>query len=451
MRTWLSLLLVLTLAGIAASQQAETPAEQASRIDMLIRQLDADSFSARQKAQMELAEIGEAAFEQLTAAAKDSSVERSQRATALLKEIRLGRLGLRHLSTVRHDGLLGAVTLVISPDGQFVYVPAFQGSAINVFRRDAITGSLEHQQSLVDGVQMGGVVTLRLSRDGKHAVAAAYRSKSIILLSRNANTGDLSIESVRQHEPDGELKLTWPIDAIFSTDGRFVYAVDDQGASVIVFRVEEDKRLVLIETFQGEERCLDGARGLFPHPDGKTIYVSSRRPGTLTVLDRDPTSGKLGVRQVLRDEENDIHGLAGATETCVSRDGKFVYAISGRFEGDNAVNVFKVGADGKLTLLQELQCDQAGIQNLSGANDLTLSPDEEHLYVSGTTSCSVACFRRDRASGKLTYEATLQSEATGVGAELGANGLQCSPDGRFLYLALENNSAISIFERTGKR
>jgi 6-phosphogluconolactonase (cycloisomerase 2 family) len=437
------------IAGDAAAlaQQREAPAESATRIEALIKQLDDDSFQAREKAQAALVEIGQPAVAALTAATKDASAERAQRAAKVLALLKRDAHGLKHLQTVQHAGLLGAVTAALSPDGNFLYVPAFQTNAIHTFRCDAVTGKLEHRAMLADPIQLAGVVTLRLSKSGKLAVAASFRGKSITLLGRNVDTGELAILSVRRHQDAGPLQMEWPIDAIVSTDERFVYAVDDRGAKVIVLAVEDGKRLNVVETFEGRERCFDGARGVVAHPDGKTLYVSSRRPGTLAVLDRDPASGKLAVRQLIRDGDEGVTALAGTTGACVSRDGKFVYTISGRFEGDNAVGVFQVGADGKLAPLQEFISDQSDLKNLTGPNELAISPDGKHLYASGTTSCSLACFQRDAATGKLTFVATMQDAATGAGADLGANGVDLSPDGRFLYLALENGSAVSVFER----
>ena len=454
-RSWLmdsavSALLVALASQFALGQPQESPAELAARIDKLIQQLDDDQFAAREQAEAELAAIGQPATARLLEATKDASAERRLRADKVLQAIKRAGLGLRHVGTLTHPMLAGAVTLVISPDGQFVYVPAFQVSAVSVFHRDAATGALEHRQSIADPGQLGGIVSLRLSADGKFGVGAAFSSKSIALFSRNAETGELKLEGVRRHEPEGAVKFEWPIDAAFSPDGKFVYAVDDRAATVVVFQVEDGKRLNLVQTFAGEERCFDGARGIVSSPDGKTMYVNSRRPGTLAVLDRDPATGKLAVRQLLRDEQDGIHGLAGTTGAIASRDGKFVYSISGRFEGDNAVGVYQVRADGKLSLLEEFVNDERGLKNFTGPNDLTISPDGQHLYASGTTSCSVACFQRDAGSGRLSLVATLQNEATGLGSELGANGLDVSPDGRFFYLTLESGSAISIFERTVK-
>src|SRR5205823_12512554 len=104
-------------------------------------------------------------------------------------------------------------------------------------------------------------------------------------------------------------------------------------------------------------------------------------------------------------------------------------------------------ADGKLSLVQEFISEKSELRAFTGGNQLVLSPDESRLYASGTTSCSLACFRRNAASGKLEFLATLQNESTGVGATLGANGIACSPDGRIVYVALEEAGAISVFER----
>jgi sugar lactone lactonase YvrE len=100
-----------------------------------------------------------------------------------------------------------------------------------------------------------------------------------------------------------------------------------------------------------------------------------------------------------------------------------------------------------LTLAQEFIADKSDLVDFQGGNLLTISPDGKRLYAAGTVSCSLACFSRDPESGQLSYLSTLRDESTGLGSKLGANGVVCSPDGKFLYLALEDASAISVFER----
>jgi hypothetical protein len=65
------LLLLLAIAGPTWSQQPQSSADLGARIDRLIQQLDDDKFEAREKAEAELASIGEAALARLNAVLKD--------------------------------------------------------------------------------------------------------------------------------------------------------------------------------------------------------------------------------------------------------------------------------------------------------------------------------------------------------------------------------------------
>jgi 6-phosphogluconolactonase (cycloisomerase 2 family) len=438
--------LMLLVALRLHAQEPSSPTALTARIERLIRQLDDEKFEVREKAEKDLAAIGEPAREKLTAATKDASFERSQRAAKLLKELRRNSVGLRYLSTVKHEGLAGAVTVAISPDGRFVYGQGFQAHAVNAFRRDEVTGELTHVQTIADPENLAGAVKLRLSEDGKQAVVACYAAKSIGYFTRNEKTGELTQVATFRGNP--EVNLQWPVEAVFSADGKRIYAVDDQRAAVVaLFAIPARKEIGWSEVFQGEDRCFDGVRGITAHPDGKTLYVSSYRAGTLTVVEGAEDGGKLRVRQVLRGGQDDVRGLPGIIAARVSRDGKFVYTVSGRFGGSEAVSVFRVGDDGKLKVVQEFLNEQGELTDFTGGNQLALSPDETMLYAAGTTSAGLACFRRDAKTGKLEFITTIRNEATGVGDNLGANGIAISPDGRHLYLALEDAGAISVFER----
>jgi 6-phosphogluconolactonase (cycloisomerase 2 family) len=351
--------------------------------------------------------------------------------------------GLRHVGTTKHPGLRGTVTVALSPDGQFLYTQGFQAAAVNTFRRDEASGTLTHVQTVADP-RIAGAVKLGLSRDGKMAAAACFEARSIGLFSRDAKSGNLELIATWQEQ--AELPLQFPTEAIFSTDNKFVYAVDDEKAAVVVFRpLVERRRLELFQNLENE--CFAGARGIAVHPDGKSLYITSHEAGTLTVVEREAENDRLRVRQILRDEQNDVHGLAGVMTVRVSGDGRFVYTTSGRFGGDDAISVFRVGADGKLSVVQEVINEKGDLKGFTGGNQLALSHDETKLYASGNTSGALACFNRDATSGRLEYITTVRSESTGAAGKGGPCGMACSADGRFLYLALEDAAAISVFER----
>lgn len=91
---WQSILAALVAAvlsvpniGIAADETANSAADDATGIDTLIEQLDADQFSQRQRATDELAKLGERAVAPLVKAATGDSLEVTSRAVDVLKRL----------------------------------------------------------------------------------------------------------------------------------------------------------------------------------------------------------------------------------------------------------------------------------------------------------------------------------------------------------------------------
>lgn len=438
-------------ASVTWAQEQTVDRELAGRIAALVKQLDDEAFEAREEAEKALGELGAAAVEAVTQASHSTSAEVKQRAGRILKKLREAGSELRHVGQVQRDDLKGCCTLASSSDGKFQYAAAYPTNTIVVFGRDAASGALSHVQSLTDEEKLGGVVCVRLSPSGKRALAVSFRSKTVTLLNRDPATGMLSVAHAAGPEIAPGVSLTFPIDGVFSPDEKHVYAVDDRNGAVVAFAIEGD-RLAWLQFSQGRDGCFEGARTLAMRPDGKTLLVGGTRAGVLAVLDRDAATGRLEVRQVLRDGENKITSLAGIHGVCTTGDGKFVYTTSGRFQGDQAVAAFRFGDDGKLTPVREFICDQSDLVNFQGGNNVLVSGDGQSVFACGTVSRSLACFRRDPASGDLAFVTTIRDDAqTGLGPGPGPADVDVSVDGRFVYVTLEEDGAISIFERTVKK
>ncbi len=441
--------LAFAIACAAAPAWGQAPADDARKIDQLILELDSDSFDLREKAEKQLASLGEKAREAVEKATKSTSAEVRQRATRILRELKKGAVGLRHLATTKRDDMQGTCGLELSPDGNFLYATAWNSGSINVFRRDPATGSLEHVQSLVDPA-LGGIVCLRVSPDGKRAVAVGFRAKQVTLFTRDPDKGTLTIANSAGPDLAPGASFVWPIHVAMSPDGKFVYAVDDRAGALVVLEATADNRLSFVQFSQGRDGCFESARSLALTPDGKTVLVGGMRAGTLVALDRDAATGKVEVRQILTDEKDGVTALAGIHGIDTSADGKHIYVTSGRFSGDQAISVFANGDDGKLRLIQEIINDRGDLTNFYGGNKGTLSDDGKSFYACGTTSRSLASFTRDPVTGKLTVVTNLHDASTGAADELGPANAQVSPDGRFLYVTLESSGAVAIFERTAK-
>jgi 6-phosphogluconolactonase (cycloisomerase 2 family) len=254
--------------------------------------------------------------------------------------------------------------------------------------------------------------------------------------------------------------LRWALDGIFSPDSRFVYVIDPRGSgsqiatvdgqpgALTIFQITKDGKLQWIEAYRGQGDCFNGSRGIAMHPDGKTMFIPSSSQSLLTVVSRDEKSGKLQVKQTLRDGRNGVEGLEGVSSVACSPDGRFVYTSSGRFRGDNAIGVYRSGENGQLNKVQELFNGQAGLTKFEGGNEIHVSPDGKHVSVAATLSETILDFQRDEKTGQLgAAEVTEFRTLEWLGPRLGPAGMAISPDGKHTYVALESTGAIAIFKR----
>ena len=132
----------------------------------------------------------------------------------------------------------------------------------------------------------------------------------------------------------------------------------------------------------------------------------------MAVFQRNVATGQLTFVQVLKDGVGGVDGLYGANSVTVSPDGSHVYATG---YSDNALAVFQRDvATGQLTFVQVLKDGVGGVDGLYGANSVTVSPDGSHVYATGFSDNALAVFRRDVATGQLTFVQVLKDGVGGV-------------------------------------
>ncbi len=146
-----------------------------------------------------------------------------------------------------------------------------------------------------------------------------------------------------------------------------------------------------------------------------------------------------------QDDIDGVDGLAGARSVIVTPDGKFLYASG---YNDSAIAVFARNAQtGKLSFVEFKQDDTDGVDGLAGAESLTVSPDGKFLYAVGYDDSAVAVFARDAQTGKLSFVEFKQDDTDGVDGIGGARSVIVTPDGKFLYAAGYDDSAVAVFAR----
>ncbi|WP_373527320.1 beta-propeller fold lactonase family protein [Nostoc sp.] len=350
------------------------------------------------------------------------------------------------------DGLANANSVTVSPDGKFLYVSGYSDSAVEVFARDAQTGKLTFVEVQQDGINsvdgLANPTFVTVSPDGKFLYASGYFNSAVVVFMRDTSTGKLTFVEVQKDDTPGIDGLSGVSSVTVSPDNKFLYATGVDDSAVAVFALDDTTgKLTFVEVQQDGVGVVDGLAGaesVTVSPDGKFLYAAGYEDSAVAVFVRDATTGKLIFVEVQKDGVGVVDGLDGVNSLIVSPDGKFLYAAG---YNDSAVAVFARDATtGQLTFV-EVQKDGVGVvDGLDGAESVTVSPDGKFLYAAGVDESAVAVFARNAETGKLSF-LKVQKDGVGVVDGLaGAYSVTVSPDSKFVYAAGYDDSAVVVFD-----
>ena len=238
-------------------------------------------------------------------------------------------------------------TPALSPDGRHLYVPGWGESiasarddTLSVFQRDATTGEVTPIQVIRDterSYPLHSAVAAIVSPDGQFVYATGYWGK-ITRYARNSTTGMLTYLNVYDYT-NRTPSLIGFNQLLISPDGKHLYVAlsryssNDWEAAIGVFtRDLITGALKLVEVKQtnlSPVADFDGVSGLTISPDGKHVYATNYLGNSLTVLQRDPDTGRLTLVTAYYDNANGMDGLDGAAGVTVSADGAYVYVVGG--------------------------------------------------------------------------------------------------------------------------
>jgi DNA-binding beta-propeller fold protein YncE len=338
-----------------------------------------------------------------------------------------------------------------------------------------------------DGCQvvrdLAGAFGVAVSGDGRNVYVAAINSSAVLTFARDSRTGALSqlagtggctSESGNDGCATGE-GLTDAASIAVSPDGHSVYVASLQGVAVFA----RNPQTGALTQLSGKSGCIteNGADGCTPgqglsvaasvavSPDGHNVYVASGVPGdAVAIFARDSGTGALrqlsGAEgcwsQLAGDGCRAAHALIGASSVTVAPDGKTVYVAAAY---SNAIASFERDpATGALTQGPGIGCTSEGGfegcatgRGITAANTVAVSPDGRYVYSAASQSSAVAALLRspggalDQLGG--AYGCTAQSGhdgcATGRGL-LSAYSVTLSADGNSLYVASANSLAIFV-------
>jgi 6-phosphogluconolactonase (cycloisomerase 2 family) len=350
----------------------------------------------------------------------------------------------------------GARSAAVSPDGDYVYVAARDDDALAVFERDAGSGALSYVEMIKDGVSpvdgLDGANSVAVSPDGQHIYVASVYDDAVAAFSRDVPTGTLSFVEMEQDGVGGVTALDFATGVAVSPDGKHVYVTSAQDNGITAFsRYSPTGQLAVAHVVEeGDDHGLivDGLEGAYAvaiSPDGYHIYVAGGADDALAVFVRNNLNGHLTFIETVTDTGSLVNGLDRPRSIAVSPDGEHVYVAS--FDADTLAVYDRNPGSGELTFLEIHQDGYGGVNGLEGAHSVVVSPDGLRVYAAGGHDDVLSVFLRDPSTGQLTLAEEYRDNVGGVhGLEYPAS-IAVTPSGSHVYVASFVDDAVVAFRR----
>jgi 6-phosphogluconolactonase (cycloisomerase 2 family) len=350
-------------------------------------------------------------------------------------------------------GLDGVRSLALSPDGQFLYASGFYDNSVAYFSRDDSTGRIFYRGRAVDGSGsvdgLYGAYSVGVSPDGRHVYVTAVREDAVTWFSRNVGTGGLSYVNVIK-EGDGGLKgLNRVKSLVFGPAGNQLYAASMSDDAVAWFDFDSSAGRLAFQGLAQDNISgvdgLDGSVSMVISPDSQFAYAASYVDDALCWFSVEGNTGDLTYLGLLKDGVDNVDGLNGVKCISMSPDGRFVYATG--FGDKTAAWFARDVSTGALTFGGLLKDDSSGVDGLNGADVIDLSPDGRHAYIYGATDASVSWFSRDSTTGELSFQGILKDSVENIEGRFRPNNLRVGPGGDQVYILLFILDAVAWFSR----
>jgi 6-phosphogluconolactonase (cycloisomerase 2 family) len=331
-------------------------------------------------------------------------------------------------------GLLLAQSVMLSPDGGYVYVLSPADDSITVFSRNLSvpqTSTSYGQLTLVQSVgdtptsSLAGANALTSSPDGLSVYVTTTTGTRVALYSRNTGNGQLTPVNSSVN-PNSVATLfsynfiTTPTAIAVSPDSNTVYVAGAVTNALVVFQRDTSPgsstfgTLVFLQVIhegdtQGSQSVfgLGSPSSITVSPDGKYVYVTGSTDDAVAVFSHDPVTGLLTFVQALRNGVDGVQGIGGASSVVVASSypglaGLIVNQATGQplvspqeyvfvtGAKDNAIAVFQRNTTpgspnfGKLVFLQRLVNNAGGVTGLGTPNSLA-ADGLGRVYVGSST------------------------------------------------------------------
>lgn len=193
------------------------------------------------------------------------------------------------------DGLDGVASLAISADGDHLYAASPVDRAVAAFARDHVTGALtfvgfwQDGQGGVDGID--GASSVAVAPDGGHVYVTGAVEDAMAIFARNDATGALTFLDILRDNTNGVDGLDGATAVAVSFDNRFVYVCGYFEDSLTVFDRDGITGALSFREIQrdgfGANEGLARANAVAISHDDQHLYVAGENDDMVAVFMRD--------------------------------------------------------------------------------------------------------------------------------------------------------------------
>ena len=321
-----------------------------------------------------------------------------------------GAEGIYHTTFNTDNGKFSSVKLAakISSPGFLTFHP--NGKILySVGRWEGGTGAVGYQVSggeLKEFTRMacpdGGGCHIAVHPSGKFLLTAQYGGGSVALFPLDSS-GKLGEPTVTEHKGGSKVverrqQSPHPHWTGFSPDGKYALVPDLGLDQIVIYRVDPSKPAITPHGV-GQSVAGGGPRHMRFSTDGKFIYLLNELTLSVTTFAWDAVKGTaetLTSEPALSEQDKEGETFNSSAEILVHPNGRFVYSSN---RGHDSVTVYRANTQsGKLKVVQ--------VQPVRGAfpRNVNLTPNATWLLAAGADSNTVAAHRVDPKTGKLRYQ-----------------------------------------------
>src|SRR5215213_10688209 len=319
-----------------------------------------------------------------------------------------------------------------------------QSKGIYVYQMDPANGTLTLQRD-VRGVLNPSYLEIHPGRKFIYAVNelrefAGEKTGGVSAFSIDSESGEIDLLNAYSSRGQDPCYIS------IEQTGRFALVANYSGGNAAMLPIQADGRLGPASdvvqhsgsSVHPERQTAPFVHSIVPDPTNRFAIAADLGGDKLVIYEMDLQHGKLK-----KHSEVKVQPGAGPRHSIFHPNGHYLYLIN---ELNSTVIVYRY--DSEAGSLEEIQTISTLPQDYEGENlcaDLHIYGN--YLYASNRKHDSIAWYRIDESSGRLSYE----GEVPSGGRE--PRGFAIDPSGRFLLAAHERSDSVVIFQidpATGK-